>query len=264
MIAGVSLAVLAGLIAAAVSLSLTGGSARVNPALLRVGPGAPTTATASLAYSSSEGTSGSASIALDGSTDAISATIDASDGLVTGSISARAVDGTLYVDVAGFGSGLRRPWASVAAPKERGGIGDVLSELRRPDLARLRRLGARTTATRTGAVTVLREERIRLPSLGSLPLGLPSRADATFTLTTGSSGQVLSAACVLVSLNHDVRVTATLQLTGYDQPVHVTAPAAREVAPLGRASARRLFGTDAAALLGVLGDLGSTLGGSSG
>ncbi len=258
-ITAASLAAMVGLIVA-VSVNLNGSSPpRVDPAHLRVGPGVPSTATARITYSSSVGTSVTISAALSGPEDAVGATAQASNGLVEGSLQARAVAGTLYVDVAQFTSQLGAPWASVHVPRELGGIHLALAELRHPDLALLRALGATTTPTATGRVTVVHVNDVRMPQLGSLPLGLPLRGNATFTITTGSAGQVLSVAARIVGVHSGIHVDAKVIITGYDQPVHVAAPKAADVAPLRRADASRLFGSDTRAFLRLLDDLGSHL-----
>lgn len=259
-----SLVVLAGLIAGAAVLSITPASQTgVDAARLRVGSGPPPTATGLLTYSSNQGTSLTAQLALSGPEDAASATVTASNGLVEASLRTRAVGGVLYVDVAQFASQLGAPWTALPLSRVRVSAAAALAQLRRPDLAALGRFGALTRRTANGAVTVVHLTGLRFPPLGSLPLGLPPRANATVTLTTGPEGQLYEIVAHLVGPAHSARITATLVVTGYGQRVVIHRPARDQVVTLTRARAKRLFGVDARALdhlLGDLGGLGSTKG----
>ena len=259
-IAACSLAVLAGLVVAAVVLSQTASApSRIDPAHLVVGPGVPSTATATLTYSSTYGTTGTAQLTLDGRDDTAAATLTASNGVLQASLQGREVADVLYVDVSAFTSQLGRPWAALTLPRLHRGVDVALEELRHPDLAGLRRLGARTTTSTTGSVTVLRLRRVHFPSLGTLPVGLPSRGNVTITVTTGTSGQVLDVAVKVVSLKGNYSVHAAITITGYNQPVAVNAPPPTESAPLDSTRAQELFGADAAPIDHLLRELGATL-----
>jgi hypothetical protein len=255
-----AVAVLVALVAGAVVLAATGNATTTVPASsVVVGAGPPTTATVELTYASSNGISITADGALDFANDAADVSATASLSIVTATVEARLSDRTLYLHVPQFASLVGAPWVSTGQLGGPSRLDELAAAMRHPDLARLHPKRRTVVRTSGGTVTTMSFGAVHLPSTAGLPVTLPSVAVVTATVVTGTQGQLLSAAALLVS--HGQTVKLTLRVTGYNAPVHVTAPPASDVVVLTGARERAIFGTNAPGIARALRGLRGVLAG---
>jgi hypothetical protein len=254
-IAIAAVAVLAALVASAITLAANGtGAVQVVPSHLVVGPGPPATATGVLTFTSSAGVTVTADCALDFAKGAADVTATASLSIVTATVEARLVDATVYLNVQQFASLIGAPWISTGSLHGPVRLDALATALRHPDLTTSHAI-RRQVAPLPGHATrtTLSFGTVHLPSTAHLPIVLPRVANVTAAVITGSQGQVLSIEVHLANPVNDVRLT--FQVTGYDVPVSIAPPPEGEVAPLTNARAQAIFGTDAGGIVRRLGEL---------
>ena len=127
-------------------------------------------------------------------------------------------------------------------------------ELTKPDLYLI--TGYAKTITHSGYSTTYTYSRPNAPvSLpNGLPFALPSSGLLSFSITTGSQGEVTGASATLAS-SSSATPLATLSATvlSYNAPASVVAPPRRDVTRINARTLRRVFGTSSiGSLLGPL------------
>ncbi len=127
-------------------------------------------------------------------------------------------------------------------------------ELTKPDLYLI--TGFTKTVTYSGYSTTYTYSRpnssVSLPN--GLPFALPSSGLLSFTITTGSQGEVTGASATLASTSSATPLaTLTATVLSYNAPAPVAAPPRRDVTPINSSTLRRVFGTSSiSSLLGPL------------
>jgi hypothetical protein len=249
----VAVALLIALVAGAITLVASApGATAIVPSHLVVSDGPPTTATGIFTYTTSTGISVTADAAFDFATGAAEVTATASLSIVTSTVEARLVDRTLYLNVAQFASVVGAPWVSAGAMRGPVRLEALAEALRHPDLSRLHPMRARVVRSPVtdATTTTMSFGVVHLPSTAGLPITLPTVAKLSAAVTTGSQGQLLDATVHLANPGDDVRLD--FEVTGYDVPVAIAAPAPSDVVPLTSTRAQAIFGTNADSIERVL------------
>ena len=152
----------------------------------------------------------------------------------------RLVKKHIYVGLANLSSVAGAPWLAMKmAPPSLYGWS---LEMTKPDIALISGFTSKTVTT-SGYLTTYRFHRnavaISMPS--ALPLSLPRKADVTFSITTGSQGELVSTSFVVSSPHSHASISATV--LSYNQPANIAAPPASQVKALDPALLSRVFGT---------------------
>jgi len=131
-------------------------------------------------------------------------------------------------------------------------------ELTKPDISLISGF-SHESVTKNGYLTTYRYQRdnVILGTTTKSLIKMPSAATVKISITVGSQGE-LSAASVSETSKSST-LTLDLKVLSYNQPVHVLAPAAKDVKPVDIAQLLKLFkGTPLKSLTKDLGSLGKT------
>lgn len=168
----------------------------------------------------------------------------------------RLVKKHVYVGLANLSSIAGAPWLAMktSAPALYG----LALEMTKPDVALISGFTSKSVTT-SGFLTTYRFHRdavaISMPS--ALPLSLPRQADVTFSITTGSQGELVSSSFAVSSPHSHAWISATV--LSYNQPADITAPPASQVKTLDPALLSRVFGSSSLGTLlrpGAIASLG--------
>jgi hypothetical protein len=142
------------------------------------------------------------------------------------SIGLRLVKGHLYVGSSNLSSVFGKSWISTSVKTP--SLFGLSLELTKPDISLIRGFNKKTV-TKSGYLTTYHYERdnviLSLPS--SSPVKMPSGATIDVNITVGSQGE-LSAATVSESSKNS-KVTFSLDVLSYNQPLQVSAPPSSQV-----------------------------------
>ena len=162
----------------------------------------------------------------------------------------------LYVGLAKLSSVTGSSWASVSAPAA--SLYGLALEMTKPDISLISGF-TNKTVTKSGYLTTYRFERnntsLSIPQ--NFPLALPRRADVTFSITTGSQGELVAMGFSVDSAHSHASVVAAV--TSYNQPATITAPPKDQVKALDPALFSQLFGSSSVGAMlkpGALASLG--------
>ncbi len=172
-------------------------------------------------------------------TNAVDAQLNVPMAFSTVGVDLRLVKKHLYVGLANLSTIAGAPWLAMkTSPPSLYGLS---LEMTKPDVALISGFTSKSVTT-SGYLTTYRFHRnavdISMPS--SLPLSLPRKADVTFTITTGSQGELVSSSFAVSSPHSRASISATV--LSYNQPAHITAPPASQVKTLDPALLSRVFG----------------------
>jgi len=144
----------------------------------------------------------------------------------------RLVGGHLYVRGASVARG---PWLGV--PLKSPNFFGVSLEMIKPDIALI--TGLNKTVQHSGYETIYTFSRqaVALNVLGAK--GRSTLGSLRWTIITGASGEVVSSSLELTS--HQRTTTLSLNVLSYNQPVHVSAPAAKDVHALTKGFFTRIM-----------------------
>jgi hypothetical protein len=254
-----AIVILVALVAGAVVLVATAQSSpTVVPSHLDVGAGPPSTATALLTYSDSNGVKVRGDCAFDFPAGAADVQATATLSVVSVSVEARLVDRALYFYVPQFASLVGAPWISTTALHGPARLEDLATALRHPDLSRLHPVTKETVTTDGRTTTTMHFGVVHVAFAHELPISVPGEGLLTVVVTTGAQGQLLDVGVTLAAPGDTVHLG--FLVTGYDVPVSITAPPPDQVAELTATRASELFGADAATLQHLLSDLHHVVG----
>ncbi len=146
----------------------------------------------------------------------------------------------LYVGLANLSTIAGSSWVSVGAPEP--SLYGLALEMTKPDIGLISGFTSKTV-TKSGYFTTYRFERdntsLSMPS--NFPLALPHRANVTFSITTGSQGELVATGFSVDTAHSHASIVAAI--TSYNQPAAISAPPADHVKALDPSLYSRLFGS---------------------
>ncbi len=168
----------------------------------------------------------------------------------------RLVHGMLYVGSPNLSSIFGTSW--VNTPVSSPSLFGLSLELTKPDISLISGFNHQSV-TKNGYLTTYHYQRdnVILGTTSKSPIKMPAIATVNISITVGSQGE-LSAATVSETSKSST-LTLNLNVLSYNQPVHVTAPAANEVKAVNISSLLKLLNaTPLRSLLSIknLGNLG--------
>ena len=146
----------------------------------------------------------------------------------------------LYVGLANLSAIAGSTWVSV--PTGAPSLYGLSLEMTKPDIGLISGFTSKTV-TKSGYLTTYRFERhdtsLSLPS--NFPLAIPHRASVTFSITTGSQGELVAAGFSVDTAHSHASIVAAV--TSYNQPATISAPPKDQVKVLDPTLLGRLFGS---------------------
>ena len=189
-------------------------------------------------------------------TSAVDAQLNVPMAFSTVGVDLRLVKKHVYVGLANLSAVAGSPWLAMKSPSP--SLYGLALEMTKPDIALISGFTSKSVTT-SGYLTTYQFHRndvaISMPS--TLPLSLPRKADVTFSITTGSEGELVSSSFAVSSPHSHASIVVTV--LSYNQPANISAPPASQVRTLNPSLLSRLFGpTPLGALLrpGAIASLG--------
>ncbi len=155
-------------------------------------------------------------------------------------VDVRLVKKHVYVGLANLSTIAGAPWLAMKASAP--SLYGLSLEMTKPDIGLISGYTSKSVTT-SGFLTTYRFRRnnVAISMPGSLPLSLPRQGDVTFTITTGSQGELVAASFAVSSSHSHASITATV--LSYNQPADIAAPPASQVKALDPALLSRVFGS---------------------
>ncbi len=186
-------------------------------------------------------------------TNALSGQVDIPAGFSTTSLNFLMLKNKLYVGLPNFAGLLGASWLSTSLSTPN--LFGLSLEMTKPDLALITAYTS-SSISHNGFYTTYSYKQLD-SSLGiglSLPIAVPKRATAHYSITVGKQGEVVGASFGWTSKQTDVTVTA--KVLAYNQPVHIVAPKPGDVKPLSSANTKKVLGANTGSLGGLLSSSG--------
>ncbi len=155
-------------------------------------------------------------------------------------VNALFVNKHLYVGLANLNALAGSSWVSIGTPEP--SLYGLSLEMTKPDISLISGFTTKTV-TKSGYLTTYRFERdnAALSTPSNFPLSLPHRANVTFSITTGSQGELVATGFSVDSAHSHASIVAVI--TSYNQPATISAPPSSQVKVLDPALFNRLFGS---------------------
>jgi hypothetical protein len=216
------------------------GGATKDPLVLNGYP--PRSAQLAVTISSGQQYDVTANVNVNFATNAVDAQLNVPMGFSNVGVDLRLVKKHVYVGLANLSAVAGAPWLAMKiSPPALYGLS---LEMTKPDIALISGFTSKSVTT-SGYLTTYRFQRndvaISMPS--TLPLSLPRKADVTFSITTGSEGELVSTSFAVWSPHSHASISATV--LSYNQPAAISAPPASQVKTLDPALLSRVFGSSA-------------------
>ena len=154
----------------------------------------------------------------------------------------------VYLGVGNLASVFGAPWVSVSAPPLN--LYGISLEMTKPDIPLISAYDSRTVVTANGVTTyTFHWSHSRYHAPAGFPVSVPVGSAVTLSLSVGSQGELTGGS--VTTRTSTSRMTITMKVVGYNQPVRVSPPSASQVRPITGSQLQKILGGLSLPSLGV-------------